>query len=131
MILMQHFKESLPIMFRFLSKYGQLRRNSFILTQRLAGAAPARKHFYVALRKDSQKEKHFASWKQIRRAPYFNERLTELKIRLKKGIEDTYEVMKKYMSGVVCSSREGSLKKNKDNSTHVSWSALIYKKREV
>ena len=100
-------------MFRFLSKYGQLRRNSFILTQRLAGAAPARKHFLRGVKKGFAKGEAFRILKTDQTRSIFNERRTELKIRLKRGIENTYEVMKKYMSGVVCSSREGSLKKTK------------------
>ena len=72
-------------MFRFLSKYGQLRRNSFILTQRLAGAAPARKHFLRGVKKGFAKGEAFGILKTDQTRSIFNERRTELKIRLKKA----------------------------------------------
>ena len=72
-------------MFRFLSKYGQLRRNSSILTQRLAGAAPARKHFLRGVKKGFAKGEAFRILKTDQTRSIFNERRTELKIRLKKA----------------------------------------------
>ena len=71
---------------------------------------PAREHYLLGLKKGFAKGE---KTKQIRRAPHLIKNVQSLKIRQKKGKRRPDEILGKYMSGVVCSNREGSLKKQR------------------
>ena len=65
--------------FVFLLTYGQLRRNSFILTQRQAGVVPARNHFLRGVKKGFTEGEALRVLKINPTRFTFNKKRTELK----------------------------------------------------